>query len=274
MGRVNRSKGQDRVDLGRSQPAKGAAIASAVRVLQVCEGLSVHQPVGVRELARALTIPRSSVQRALDTLDAAGWALRTAEGVWSLSLRCAVVGARAGSAGALREAARPAMARLLRDSDESVRLWMREGEDVVLIESLDSRQPVRYVSPPPGSTLPLHASASGKAILSMLPPPDVDELLRHPLLALTERTLTDPDDLRRNLEAARAKGYAETHHEARVDIGGVAAAITDPSGRAFAALSVALPMHRLTDDIVTRCGERVVEEAAIVSTYLAGRAPD
>jgi IclR family acetate operon transcriptional repressor len=254
-----------------SAPTRGAAMSSAVRVLQVCEGLSEHQPVGVRELARLLDLPRSTVQRALDTLLAAGWAVRSTEGVWSLSLRCAVVGARAGGVGVLRDAARPAMARLQRISDESVRLWMREGDHVVLVESIDSLQPLRYVSPPPGATLPLHASASGKAILSRLPSAEVDEMLSQSLVAVTEHTLVDPDELRRNLEVARTKGYAETYHEARADIGGVAAAVVDPGGRAIAALSLALPMHRLTDEIVRRYGEHVVTEAAQLSAYLAGR---
>ena len=88
---------------------------------------------------------------------------------------------------------------------------------------------------------------------------------------LAAAVLRKANELRRNLEVARTKGYAETYHEARADIGGVAAAIVDPDGRPFAALSLALPMHRLTDEIVVRYGQHVSAEAARLSHELAGR---
>jgi IclR family acetate operon transcriptional repressor len=245
-------------------------MASAVRVLRVLEGLGEHQPVGLRELARTLDIPKSSVQRALDTLLAAGWAVRSESGAWSLTSRCALVGARAGDAGALRDLATSSMARLRRLCDESVRLWVRDGDRVVLVDTLESRQPVRYVSPPPGATLPLHASASGKAVLAHLPPPDVDDVLTGPLEALTERTITDPDELRRELARTRARGFAVTLHEASPDSGGVAAAITDAGGRAVGAISLTLPMHRLTKEVVARLGSSVAGEAASISGRFAG----
>ena len=95
-------------------------MTNVLRTLAVCEAVSEHQPIGVRELARAIDQPRSSVQRALDTLHAAGWLVRTDDGRWSLSLRTAVIGGRAGEAGALRELARPTMEQLRHTSEESL----------------------------------------------------------------------------------------------------------------------------------------------------------
>src|SRR6478736_2702845 len=109
-------------------PGPGAPMPSALRVLQVCEALAELQPIGVRELARRTDHPRSSVQRALETLLAAGWAARSTDGEWVLTSRCLVVGARASAAGALMVLARPAMGRLLALTDESVRLWVVEGD--------------------------------------------------------------------------------------------------------------------------------------------------
>jgi IclR family acetate operon transcriptional repressor len=247
-----------------------AAMGNVLKTLAVCEAVSVHQPVGVRELAREIDMPKSSVQRALETLHAAGWLVRSEGGRWSLSLRCALIGGRAGQAAALRDLARPEMERLRDTTDESIRLWARDGDRIVLLENLESRQAVRSVLQPGGTTIPLHASAAGKAILAGLPEHEVDELLAQPLASLTAQTITDPAVLREQLGAVRGKGYAETHHEAWKDVGAVAAAIHDPSGRPLAAIALALPMHRLTEQLTRRYGKAVAAAAQSVSTALAG----
>jgi IclR family transcriptional regulator, acetate operon repressor len=245
-------------------------MSSALRVLEVCEALSELQPIGVRELARRIDQPRSSVQRALETLLAGGWAARSDDAEWVLTSRCFLIGARAGAAGALQALARPAMVRLLALTDESVRLWVLEGDHMALVQSLDGTQPVRYVSPPPGAVLPLHASASGKAVLARLPQREVDDYLDRPLPATTELTITDPAVLRDELEATRIRGWSQTFQEARSDVGGVAAAVFDSAGKPVAALSLALPMHRVTDALVALYGAAVAKEAAWLSDEFTG----
>jgi IclR family acetate operon transcriptional repressor len=76
--------------------------------------------------------------------------------------------------------------------------------------------------------------------------------------------------LREQLRAIRRKGYAETHREAWKDVGAVAAAIHDPSGRPLAAIALALPMHRLTEQLTRRYGKAVAEAAEALSAELAG----
>jgi IclR family transcriptional regulator, acetate operon repressor len=254
------------------QVVRGTPMGSGVRLLRVCEALGRSQPVGVRELAREVELPRSSVQRALETLEAAGWALRTDAGVWCLSSRPALIAAQAGSAGMLRELAGPALTRLQAETDESVRLWVRQGRDVSIVLSVESAQPVRYVGPPAGTTLPLHASAAGKAILAALPDAEVDALLSGPLDARTPHTIVEADALRAQLAEPAARGYAVTRHEAHDDVGGVAAAVLDAAGLPIGALSVSLPMHRLTDDLVEQYGALVVREAARLSELATGAA--
>lgn len=244
-------------------------MSNVLRTLEVCEAVSVHQPIGVRELAREIDMPKSTVQRALDTLHAAGWLVRSDEGRWSLSLRCAVIGGRAGQADALRAQARPTMERLRGVTDESVRLWAPDGDQIVLLENMDSRQAVRSVLQPGGAIVPMHASAAGKAILAALPDEEVDALLAGPLPALAPNTITDPDELRKQLRVIRRRGWAATYHEASKDVGAVAAAITDPSGRPVAAIALALPMHRLTEALTKRYGSAVAEATQQLSRQLA-----
>ena len=242
-----------------------SAMENVLTTLRVLEAVADHQPVGVSELSRVTQVPKTTVQRSLETLRVAGWLERGEGGVWVLSLRCAVIGRRAGQRGAVRELARPAMLRLHQATDESVRLWMQHGHSIVLVESIESLQPVRTVTPATFSgTLPIHAEAPGKAILALLPPAEQAELLREPLVALTPWTVTDPAELEAELARVRADGYAVARQEAVREVATVAAPIT-AEGRPVAALAVSLPLHRCTDDVVEQLARLVVEAAAGVS---------
>jgi IclR family acetate operon transcriptional repressor len=241
------------------------AMANVLTALRVLEGVSDHQPVGVSELSRVLGVPKTTVQRALDTLLVGGWLNRSDGGAWTLSLRSAVVGRRAGQHRAVRELARPVMLRLSQATDEAVRLWMPQGHNVVLVESFDSTQPVRSVHPSTFSgTVPMHASAAGKAILALLPVGEVDSLLRPPLRTLTPSTMTDADELRHLFAVIRKKGYAEAHNESADDVGDIAAAVT-ADGRPVAAIALNVPNHRLTKRLTASYGSLLVDAVGQLS---------
>jgi DNA-binding IclR family transcriptional regulator len=240
-------------------------MANVLTVLRVLEGVSDHQPIGVSELSRALGIPKTTVQRSLDTLRAGGWLIRAEDGVWTLSLRCAVVGRRAGQRGAVRELARPMMLELSRATSEAVRLWMPQAYNVVLVENVDSTHPVRLVHPSTFSGMtPLHASAAGKSILAALPSAEVDVLLSPPLAALTEATVTDGEELRAQFSSIRKRGYAEAHNETAADVGDIAAAII-AAGRPIAAIAINVPNHRLTKPLTAHYGRLLVDAARRLS---------
>lgn len=240
-------------------------MANVLTAFRVLEAVSDHQPVGVSELSRVLDVPKTTVQRALETLKVGGWLNRSDEGAWTLSLRCAVVGRRAGQRGALREMARPVMLRLSQATEEEVRLWMPQGHTMVLVESFDSTQAVRFVHPATFSgTLPMHASAAGKAVLAHLPDAEVDALLTAPLRGLTPSTVVDPDELRALLPQVRKRGYAEAHDESIADVGDIAAAVT-AEDRPVAAIALNMPKHRLTKQRTTQFGKLLVDAVGELS---------
>ena len=76
------------------------------------------------------------------------------------------------------------------------------------------------------------------------------------LEGFTTRTLVDVDALHRELRAIREAGYSINRREWRDDIRGVAA-VRDADGRARAAISVAVPTHRLPDEDIPALGELV-----------------
>jgi DNA-binding IclR family transcriptional regulator len=94
--------------------------------------------------------------------------------------------------------------------------------------------------------VPLQTTALGKTILANRPADEVDEIIeRHGLPAVTERTITDRDELDECLATVRERGYAYDDEERIEGMRCVAAPVTDSTGRAVAAVSVSGPKSRM-----------------------------
>jgi len=77
-----------------------------------------------------------------------------------------------------------------------------------------------------GATMPLHATAIGKALLSGLEPDALDDLVgTGPLRPFTRRTIVRPNLLREHLAGIRRTGVAFSHEEWRMGTSGVAAPV-------------------------------------------------
>ncbi len=82
---------------------------------------------------------------------------------------------------------------------------------------------------------------------------------------LGPRTITDPVDLRRDLERTRARGYATAVDELEDGLWSVAAPVRDAGGVVVAALSVSGPTVRLQDGLLDDLGRLIRDEASTLS---------
>lgn len=239
-----------------------------VTALRVLEEITAGPPMGVSELSRRLELPKSTVQRALETLTAEGWIQQEPNGSrhWMQTPKLLVLASRGGGT-ALRETALPVMHQLLSRVNENIHLTIRHDDNIVVVERLESTHLVR-VFDPLGITIPLHASASGKAILAHATEAGIDEYINRNLKAYTADTLTDPDSIREELRDIRSRGYAYNRGEWRSEIKGIGAPIRDRHGPPYAGLSVSIPHHRLVEKDVEALGALVVQAAMDISRAL------
>lgn len=119
----------------------------------------------------------------------------------------------------------------LRDAvNETIHLSVPDAlQCMVVVDRVDCDHAVRTFHTI-GDTSPLHATATGRAILAHLPRADVDELIDRGLESYSESTPAEPDLLRAELERVRADGYAVNRNQYRPDVCAVAAAILDENG--------------------------------------------
>lgn len=123
-----------------------------------------------------------------------------------------------------------------------------------------------------GQRTQLHATSSGKVLLAFLPPERRAELLAGELTAYTGATHTDAPALEAELARVREQGWASAVEELEEGLNAVAAPIWDHSGRVLAALSVAGPAYRLSENRLPKVARVVIRSAAEISRLLGAPA--
>lgn len=155
--------------------------------------------------------------------------------------------------------------RLWEETGETVNLFYLEGWQLYFIKRLQSPQPIS-TNCHVGGRLNLYSSSAGRAVLAAFPDRELDEYLKTTdIVPDTERTLVDPDGLRRKIMEARALGYGEENEENEPGIRCVGAAILDAHYRPVGAVSVTAPAFRLDDARVGELGPKIAETARSIS---------
>lgn len=114
--------------------------------------------------------------------------------------------------------------------------------------------------------MPLHSTALGKALLFNATDELVASLLGNgPFQRLTERTVTDLDQLNKQLHVARSLGYATAISENVEGVISVGAPIYDAGGSLIAAISVAFPRAVYPKVKITDVAQSVLAAASRIS---------
>jgi DNA-binding IclR family transcriptional regulator len=200
----DRAGGEDEADV--SEQSAGA-VAGNDRIVAVLDALITGhrgQGWGVRELAEAVGLSRSTVNRILQGLTGRGLARVDANSTYSVGPRLRVLATVLHDRHPLLRGAPQVMDELSRAADATVMLAVHGPRpDTAFIALLRQQAgPIRYHLEP-GMELPLHAGAAGRAILSAV---GVD-VLGPDLARYSADTVVDPNQLDEALRTARKVGF-------------------------------------------------------------------
>lgn len=196
---------------GRAEPVLVPAVERAARLLDHLAAATRAQPLA--ELAKALSLPKSSLHGLLHTLTVLGLTMRDARGEYALgpkALHWAQAFERQSNViAAFNEAAQAFDA--LRD--ETIMLAVLDGSDVLYLacRAGDRALGVNFRV---GGRFPACFTSSGKAMLATLPAGHVGELLgpAQPW-PLTRHSVANLAELEKQLQAVRQRGYAVDDEE-------------------------------------------------------------
>jgi IclR family transcriptional regulator, acetate operon repressor len=233
---------QQRLALGDQRLRHPLARGIELLTLMVDSHQDVH---GVRELAGRLGVSPSTVHRLVTDLERIGLVSRTSNGSYRLGLEFLRIAWTTTARFPLHEMASDTLRELADESGESsfFGVFGEQRREMMFTLTVESPHPLRYTLPE-GIWLPLHAGASGLAILAFLPQDVRAEIARGPLDAATNRTLVDAETLLVRLDKIREEGYAITHGERIEGAIAIAAPVFGPSGNVVGTTGITIPEAR------------------------------
>jgi IclR family KDG regulon transcriptional repressor len=250
----------------RPEPTRLSSVAMAVRLLKCfSEG---EAEIGVTSLSRRLGVAKSTVYRLASTLVSEGLLEQNPETErYRLGMSLFGLGALVRQRMNVATDARPFLFHLREATGETVHLAILEGADIVFVLNLESNHAIRMRADL-GARKPAFCTAEGRAMLAFQPQDIVDDVLGQRLVPRTPKTIIAPQQIRAALEDVRARGFATEDEQSELGMRSVAAPIRNSNGRVVAAIGLAGPMQRISDEALARFAPLVADAARTISARL------
>ncbi|WP_432666291.1 IclR family transcriptional regulator [Wukongibacter baidiensis] len=233
----------------------GEIINSIDRALDILILLYYEQrELGVTEIAKTLGLHKSTVHRTLSTLENKGFAQQNLEnGKYWLGMKIYALGMLVGEKMPLKHIIRPYAKELFEKFHEVVNVSVLDKTSqkyprTILILKEESPDQILRVNPIVGSSSESHYSAVGKCLLAFSPKKVLDRFQAQDLPIYTKNTISNWDDLLKELEDVRINGYAIDNEELEIGLTCVAAPIVDKENNVIAAMSISGPTSRIRSE--------------------------
>jgi IclR family transcriptional regulator, acetate operon repressor len=269
-----KTKRSRRARSGQRAREGAGQVQSLVRALALLNSIAESPDDGatLSDLALQVGLPPSTAHRLLTTLEQERYVKFNPEGrQWAIGVQAFVTGCSFTKTRSLAAIARPYMRNLMEESGETTNLAVEDEGEAVYLSQVECRQTMRVFSRP-GSRVPLHCSAVGKAILSAVPGKRLSKIMQQRgMPRLTVKTITAPAALRADLDRVRALGYALDDEEHHAGSRCIAAPIFDETGDVIAAVSASGPIVRIDEETIPRLGALVSQTAREISAALGAK---
>jgi len=242
--------------------AQSSQVKSATRTLDIIEYVVAHdRPLVAQDIAKALAIPVSSLSYLLSTLVDRGYLQRDGRR-YSPGPGLERLQTRSGSF-SLSDRVAPLVRTLRVQLNETASFFIRIGWEVEPIATETSEQALRYAVPT-GTRLPMHALASGKALLAAMDDAELDQYFRETKReSFTPQTVSDEKTLRSQLQRIREAGFARTEDEYSLGIVGIGQ-VARIGGEVAGAFSVAIPKVRSVPESEARIANLLAQTCALL----------
>lgn len=238
---------------------KGLKMSSTVlKALKIIEEVGDHRHgVALYDVAAAVDLDRSTTYRLLTTLVDAGYLVRSEETKrYRLSYKLISISRFLLADIGPEDLIRKKLEELSRLTQEAAHFSVLDGSQAVIrLRAKGSH--LLSVAFKIGDRSDLHCTSIGKVLLAHQDERFIETILSRPLPKVASQTITDPDQLRLELEKVRKQGYAFDELEFAEDMCCVAAPLFGPRGKLLGGVNLSGPRTRLG-------AERLVELAQIL----------
>jgi len=235
--------------MSETEVAQNATYRSAERVLTLLKSFDDSRTeLGVADIARALSVHKSTASRLAAALERTGFLTRV-DKRYRRGVEIIRLGTLALRSFDLVATMQPAMEKLSQRTGETVNLAVPDGGDVLNVAEVPSTYILSCSGGWIGRRTKPHAVANGKVLLAYGAVPMPRALERY-----TDRTVASPDALAQEMAQIQRDGYATAVAELEEELVAVAAPVFNPAGACVAALSVSGPAYRMPHDKLDELG--------------------
>jgi len=226
------------------------SIKRAIQIMHLFN--SQEKELSLAEISRKMDIHKSIVYRILITLESEGWLVKNPEtNKYMLGIKLLLLSSVVLDDLVVRKTALPIMKKLSAETGETVVLTMYSDGGAICIEKIESDNSIKITSQV-GKFFPLHAGATGLAVLMGMPDEIRKEILkRKPLEKFTEKTETDPDKIIKLVEEAKKDDYIISVGSVDPGVVAIGIPINFTQGNIFMGLSITGPEYRFDEQKIS-----------------------
>ncbi|MFB6219495.1 MAG: IclR family transcriptional regulator [Halobacteriaceae archaeon] len=253
--------------MAQSHPDK-RTVKAVANTLEIIKTIREQNGATVSELADRLELSASSVCPHLATLEEHGYVVQRGD-TYQLGPQFLSLGDYVRNHYSIYRQARSEVDSLARETGECAHFIIEhQGREYTVYEAFgdDAVGMDFYVENREKPRPQLHCTAAGKAILAHLPDVRVEQIIAdNGLPAPTDNTITDPDELRAELEVVRERGYAVNDEEEVARLRAVGSPILGANGEVLGSVSISAPTSRLDDEALHgEFAELVIEASNLI----------
>lgn len=220
------------------------ALDKAINTLEIIA--SINGDIDLAGISKRMAIPKSTMLRLLNTLSSHNLIHQDEKTRrFSLGLELIALGRAAERSFDLVHHIHPFLVELSELTGETASIMVLKGNSSIYLDQVLSTHLIRGESQI-GKSIELHCSSGGKVLMSAMDDTIINNMLEGKVLQpRTEKTITEAEELKRELQKIREQGYAVDDEEAEIGGRCVAVPLWDKSHKTIAALSVMGPTTRI-----------------------------
>jgi DNA-binding IclR family transcriptional regulator len=239
--------------------------------LRILELLVMHQRLSVSDVAVQMNINKSASHRFLASLKALGYVDQNSDSRYHLTSRLFDLAATSLTPSNIKEIARPLLAKLSRETGETINLGHWTGDEVFYLDKIESTE-MLSANLAIGTPVPAHCTAMGKAMLAYFPKAKLGQYLESvEFKQLTSNTITERQALINEMLLIRKRGFAIDDQEFALGIRCIAVAVWSSGDYPTYSLSVAGPASRMTDEKISNIEKMLLELGSSLSNRLGAK---
>jgi len=230
----------------RSDLAEGK-VPTNLRLALVFEEIArAGVPLRPSQIGDALGLPKPTIHRLLATGEKEGFVQRDIDGRrFGPGPRLRKIATQVLSSERVRAERIMILKDLAEEIGETCNISVSGRDGLVYLERVETHWPLR-IQLPVGTQVPFHCTAAGKMFLSSLTPGRLGRLLSvYPMTANTEKTITDPKVLQKEINQTRRRGYSLDNEEFMIGMVAIAVGVWVETERLLCTLSIHAPLVRL-----------------------------